>query len=108
MLRLACGEKMRLVQVTKDTTMSVSGYEQHTWECPACSGVEQRMAFNRDTTATQTALVEQTQPASPEPTQGAPTEYSAAMLVEPTEAVVPVELTQPVPVAFTQTLEPIQ
>ena len=117
MLCLECGEEMRLVQVTKDTTMPVSGYEHHSWECSACSAVEQRMAFARDTTPTQTAPVEQTQSVSAEPTQsvsaeptqGVPAERSAAMPVEPTEAI-PVELTEPVPVALTQTkpVEPIQ
>ena len=33
MLCLECGAEMRLVQVTKDTTMPVSGYEHHTWQC---------------------------------------------------------------------------
>jgi hypothetical protein len=96
MLCLECGEEMRLVQVTKDTTMAVSGYEQHTWECRACSAVEQRMAFNRDTTPKQTAPVEQTQSVSAE----------TAMPVEATE----VELTEPVRVALTQTkpVQPIQ
>jgi hypothetical protein len=109
MLCLECGEEMRLVQVTKDTTMPVSGYEHHTWECSACSAVEQRMAFARDTTPTQTAPVEQTQSVSAEPTQGVPAERNAAMPVEPTEAI-PVELTEPVPIALTQTkpVEPIQ
>ena len=117
MLCLECGEEMRLVHVTKDTTMAVSGYEHHSWECSACSAVEQRMAFDRDTTPNQTAPVEQTQSVSAEPTQsvsakptqGVPAERSVAMPVEPTEAI-PVELTEPVRVALTQTkpVEPIQ
>jgi len=44
MLCLACGEEMRLVQITKDTTIPVSGYEHHTWQCSACSTVERRMS----------------------------------------------------------------
>jgi hypothetical protein len=109
MLCLECGEAMRLVQVTKDTKMAVSGYEQHTWECPACSAVEQRTAFNRDTIPTQTAPLEATQTVSAEPTQRVLEEHIASMPVVPTEAA-PVELTEPAPVALTQAkpVEPIQ
>ena len=48
MLCLECGAEMRLVQVTKDTTMLVPGYEHHTWQCTSCSTVEQRMTFTRE------------------------------------------------------------
>jgi hypothetical protein len=37
MLCLECGAEMRLLQVTEDTTMFVSGYEHHTWQCSGCS-----------------------------------------------------------------------
>jgi len=37
---------MRLVQVARDETMMVSGYEHHAMQCPACGEVERRMVFN--------------------------------------------------------------
>jgi hypothetical protein len=43
---LACGAEMRLVQVARDDTMMVSGYEHHALQCPACGEVERRMVFN--------------------------------------------------------------
>jgi hypothetical protein len=101
MLCFECGEEMRLVQVTKDTTVAVSGYEQHTWECPACSAVEQRIAFDRDTIPTQTAPPLEPTTVSAEPTQRVLTQHIAAMRAEPTEAA-PVELPEPVPPALTQ------
>jgi hypothetical protein len=38
---------MTLVQVVEDTTMLVPGFEHHTWQCPDCSVLEQRMRFSR-------------------------------------------------------------
>jgi hypothetical protein len=49
MLCLECGAEMRLVQVIKDTTMLVAGYEHQTWQCSGCSTVERRRTFNRET-----------------------------------------------------------
>ena len=46
MLCLACGAEMRLVQVVKDTTMLVSGYQHRTWQCSGCDSVEQRTTFS--------------------------------------------------------------
>ena len=43
---LACGAEMRLIQVARDETMMVSGYEHHALQCPACGEVERRMVFN--------------------------------------------------------------
>ena len=107
MLCLDCGAEMRLVQVVEDTTMFVPGYEHHTWQCSACSTVEQRLTFTREKTPTQTAQVEPIQSVSAEP--GVTAEPSEAMPMEPTEAM-PVKLTKAVPVAPTQTkpLEPVQ
>jgi len=109
MLCLACGEEMRLVQVTKDTTMPVSGYEHHTWQCSACSTVEQRMTFSRQKISTQTELLEPIQSVSAPPTQAVPPEPSEAIPVEPTAAM-SAELTEAVPVEATQTkpVEPMQ
>ena len=107
MLCLECGAEMRLAQVVEDTTMFVSGYEHHTWQCSACSTVEQRMTFSREKTPTQTAQVEPIQSVSAEP--GVTAEPSEAMPMEPTAAM-SAELTEAVPVEPTQTkpLEPVQ
>jgi hypothetical protein len=101
MLCLACGAEMILVQVVKDTTMFVPGYEHHTWQCSGCSTVERRMTFTREKTPTQTAAAEQTQTAPAEPSQTAPVK---------TTQTVPAELAQTVPVEPTQTarVEPRQ
>jgi hypothetical protein len=101
---------MSLVQVVEDTTMLVSGYERHTWQCSVCSTVEQRITFTRRKTPTPTVQVQPTQTELAEPTQGVPAEPSEAMLVDhPTEAM-PVKLTEAAPVEPTQTkpVEPIQ
>jgi hypothetical protein len=106
MLCLECGAAMRLAQVVEDTLMFVPGYEHHTWQCSACSTVEQRLTFTREKTPTQTAQVEPIQSVSAEP--GVTAEPSEAIPMEPTEAM-PVKLTEAVPVEPTQTkpLEPI-
>jgi hypothetical protein len=77
MLCLACGADMRLVQVVKDTTMLVSGYEHHTWQCSGCSTTERRMTFTREKTATQPLPVERN--------QMAPVKSAQAVSVEPTQ-----------------------
>ena len=102
MLCLACGAEMILVQVVKDTTMLVSGYEHHTWQCSGCSTIEQRMTFTREKTPTQTASVEPTQTVAVEPTQAAPVEPTQAAPVKATQ-IVPGEPTQTVAVKPTQT-----
>jgi hypothetical protein len=109
MLCLECGAEMRLAQVVEDTTMFVSGYEHHTWQCPACSTVEQRMTFPRQKTSTPTELLEPIQSVSAPPTQAAPPEPSEVTPTEPTAAM-PAELTEAVPVEATQTkpVEPMQ
>jgi len=87
---------MCLIQVTKDTTMLVSGFEHHTWRCSGCSTVEQRITFTREKTPTQIVPVEPAQTGLVEPTETA----------QPTEAI-PVEPIQVVSVGSTQTvLEP--
>ena len=42
---LACGLNMQVVQVEKDITMFVPGYEHHTWQCDGCGEAERRMTF---------------------------------------------------------------
>jgi hypothetical protein len=108
MLCLACGAEMILVQVVKDTTMLVSGYEHHTWQCSGCSTVEQRMTFTHEKTPTQTVPVEPTQTMPTEPIQTGPVE-PIQVPVEPIQAA-PVKATQIVPGEPTQTVagEPTQ
>src|SRR6266508_4631889 len=43
---LACGVEMHLVQVARDDTMMVSGYEHHTLQCSGCGEVERRLVFS--------------------------------------------------------------
>jgi hypothetical protein len=43
---VACGAEMHLVEVTRDDTLMVRGYEHHTFKCPACREVERRLVFN--------------------------------------------------------------
>src|SRR6266403_880533 len=73
MLCLECGAEMSLVQVVKDTTMFVPGYEHQTWQCSGCSTLEQRMTFTHEGTSTPTVSVELTQTVSAEPTHPEPT-----------------------------------
>ena len=94
MLCWECGAEMRLVQVTKDTTMPVSGYEHHTWQCSGCSTVEQRMTFTRKNTPTQIVPVEPTQPMAEEPTRTVSVEPTQTVPLKSTKAA-PVELLQP-------------
>ena len=76
MLCLDCGAEMRLAQVVEDTTMFVFGYEHHTWQCSACSTVEQRMTFSREKTLTRMVPAETTP--TVQPPQTVPTERADA------------------------------
>jgi len=99
MLCLECGAEMSLVQVVKDTTMFVPGYEHQTWQCSACSTVEQRMTFTRGGTPTPMVPVEPAQTVPAEPTQTVPVEPTQAVPVEPTQPV-STEPTHPEPTAL--------
>jgi hypothetical protein len=44
---IECGAGMRRLQVARDDTMMVPGYEHHTLECSACRKVERRLVFSR-------------------------------------------------------------
>ena len=70
MLCLGCGARMHLVQVVKDTTMLVPGYEHHTWQCSGCSTVERRMTFTSESTPPPMVAVELVQTAPVEPVHG--------------------------------------
>jgi len=43
---LACGGELHLVRVVEDEAKMARGYEQHTFECSSCHGVERRPVFN--------------------------------------------------------------
>jgi hypothetical protein len=43
---LACGGELHLVRVVEDEAKLATGYEQQTFECSSCHGVERRPAFN--------------------------------------------------------------
>jgi hypothetical protein len=88
---------MRLVQVTEDTTMLVSGYEHHTWQCSSCATIERQMTFTREKTLIQALPVEPTQTVPVELTQTAPVELAQMVPVETTQVVSP-KPTQTVPV----------
>src|SRR6516165_4765529 len=74
MLCLDCGAEMRLVQVTEDTTMFVSGYEHHTWQCTGCSTTERRMIFTREKTPTPSVTIDPTHVMRAKPVQTVPIE----------------------------------
>jgi hypothetical protein len=42
---LACGAEMRVLQVARDDTMLVAGYENQILECVACHEIERRQVF---------------------------------------------------------------
>jgi hypothetical protein len=44
---LACGANMILVNVVRDDTMAVAGFEHRTFMCSECHDVERRLAFNK-------------------------------------------------------------
>jgi hypothetical protein len=44
---LLCATEMVVMQVVADDTMAVPGFERHTFQCPSCGDVEQRLIFNR-------------------------------------------------------------
>ena len=41
----ACGAEMILMNVVRDETMTVPGFEHHTFRCSECHDVERRLAF---------------------------------------------------------------
>jgi hypothetical protein len=87
---------MRLVQVTEDTTMFVSGYEHHTWQCSGCSTTERRMIFTREKTPTPSVTIEPTHTMRAKPAQTVPIEPTSvqAALTAPVETTVQVKASQ--------------
>src|SRR5215472_2409984 len=96
MLCLECGAEMRLVQVTEDATMFVSGYEHHTWQCSGCSTIERRMIFTREKTPTPSVTVEPTHTMRAKSAQTVPSEPTSlqAASTAPVETTVQVKAIQ--------------
>jgi hypothetical protein len=44
---MVCGGEMALMNVVEDETMSVSGFEYHTYMCSVCYDNERRLVFNK-------------------------------------------------------------
>src|SRR5207244_9593045 len=44
---MACGAEMVLVNVVEDNTISVSGFEHHTFMCSECHDIERRLMFTK-------------------------------------------------------------
>jgi hypothetical protein len=61
---------MKLVQVTKDATMLVSGYEHHSWNCSGCGEAERRMVFTRESTPVENIVCKTSRPDRIEPYRG--------------------------------------
>jgi hypothetical protein len=87
MLCMMCGAEMRLVEVTEDTTMLVSGHEHHTWQCSGCSTIERRLTFTREKTLTQALPVVSNQTVPLNPIHTIPVNPSQTVPIETTEAV---------------------
>ena len=104
MLCLDCGAEMRLVQVTEDTTMFVSGYEHHTWQCTGCSTTERRMIFTREKTPTPSVTIEQTHVMRAKPVQTVPIEPTSVQSAQ----TAPVETTVQVKASQTKAVEKTQ
>ena len=92
MLCMECGAEMHLVQVAKANTISVSGFEHRTWQCSGCSAVEQRMAFSREKTPTQTEPIELARTGS---VQGIQTALAGKVQAEPTDPRQPDRIASP-------------
>jgi hypothetical protein len=44
---MACGGEMILMNVVKDDTMEVPGFEHHTFTCSECRDIERRLVFTK-------------------------------------------------------------
>jgi hypothetical protein len=44
---MACGAEMILMNVVPDDTMTVPGFEHHTFRCSDCHDVERRLMFTK-------------------------------------------------------------
>jgi hypothetical protein len=65
---LACGAQMILMNVVEDSTMTVPGFEHHTFICSECHDTERRLVFARHGHEGDAApTLEQTEPRDTEP-----------------------------------------
>jgi hypothetical protein len=60
---MACGAEMILMNVNRDDTMAVLGFEHHTFRCSACYEAERRLVFIKDGRETEAEPL----PVHPEP-----------------------------------------
>jgi hypothetical protein len=44
---MACGAEMILMNVVRDDTMAVLGFEHHTFRCSECHDVDRRLVFTK-------------------------------------------------------------
>jgi len=80
---LACGAEMKLVQVARDDTMMVPGYEDQTFECSECHEIERRRIFRNESVS---PPAEPPAPIAPSPPEAPATEIPSA---EPPSAETP-------------------
>jgi hypothetical protein len=91
---------MKLVQVARDETMTVSGYEDHTFECPACHETDRRRVFRNDSVPPPAEPPASIAPSPPETSSTeAPTAESSPVETSPTVPG-PAEASPPEPMPF--------
>jgi hypothetical protein len=42
---MACGAEMTLIDVARDETVAIAGFQRHSFLCPSCNDVEHRLMF---------------------------------------------------------------
>jgi hypothetical protein len=42
---MACGAEMTLIDVVRDETIAIDGFQRHSFLCPSCNDVEHRLIF---------------------------------------------------------------
>ena len=104
---LACGAEMKLIEVVRDDTMMVPGYEDQTFECLDCHEIDRRRVFRGEGTV---SAGEPTLP--PAPGLQAPIPEvstitaAAASATAPSETTTPFETAVPIAAAATAAAEP--
>ena len=53
---MACGGEMILVNAVQDDTMTIPGFEHHTFTCSECQEVERRFVFTKHSRECDTAV----------------------------------------------------
>jgi hypothetical protein len=79
---MACGAQMILMNVVRDDTMAVAGFEHHTYMCSDCKDVERRLVFARPAEdADPQPIPAHTVPAAAAPMHAAPLQAAPAHAV---------------------------